>query len=145
MSAEQRERLEEIKNATYDDLDPAWQDEDEDGDENEQGNINSVNDVEMMEDVLGGEALFDTSHHGGEFKEILRQMAAELRPKQYVLHEIFIDFPDVYCTVNIQKRTQERVVTVQNADGKCSNLSWHGSSMHTWPGVQGVGTMAGRI
>lgn len=67
MSPEERENLETLRHRMLDNVDqgedPTWMDVDTEG----------------FQDVLAGNNRLDISHAGGEFMELARHLAAELR------------------------------------------------------------------
>jgi hypothetical protein len=83
MCVDEKEQLREIREtvffqATYDhEDDDDWVDE-----HPVAGASYNPSDVLMLDEVLRGERTLDPSHHGGEFRELLDNMANELSPKR---------------------------------------------------------------
>jgi urease accessory protein UreF len=108
MPVDERNRLEDIRHATFDSsMAAGWESEDEDDD---RGAIYHPNDSMLFDEVLQGERVLETSHHGGEFLELLQQMTEDLKPKRYALLDItyVIQFPYPPCRKKRRKENRTR-------------------------------------
>jgi hypothetical protein len=96
MSLDEKKQLQEIRDAvmfeaTYDGDDDEW------GDEPAPPDVSyKPNDAVVFDEVLRGERMFDPSHHGGEFRELLETMAEELAPKRYLNFDLALPSPMKY-------------------------------------------------
>ena len=93
MDVDQRAHLEDIKHATYNAPMTGADDWIDDDDEDAFGRSYDLPDAVMMDEVLRGDRVMEPSHYGGEFQELLHEMAEELKSKQYVLIDFVNSLP----------------------------------------------------